>query len=177
MSQTNKYLDGFHQWWTAQGHTARSADGYRSGIRRVNDEFFVPAVRKDMFDALDDAIASGSAVDWLTALIGTISGRIEQTSDVTVKKRLQDNRSQLKRFIDYIAELQEVATASEVETDALVLPDGKQYYDRDVLMRNFSLHIKIQDRISDDKNVFSPFALSADCLRQPTVTIKRFSVS
>ncbi|MDE7386871.1 MAG: hypothetical protein K2N28_07005 [Muribaculaceae bacterium] len=162
MTLTNKYLDGFHTWWTAQGHPSRSADGYRSGIRRVNDEFFVPAVKKNMFDVLDDAISSGSAVDWLTALIGSINARIGQTDDVTARKRLQDNRSQLKRFIDYVAELQDSVAASEADDDAAapeLLPDGKQYYDRDMLVRNFALRIKTQDRMSDGKNVFFPIRI------------------
>ncbi len=163
MNQTNKYLDGFRQWWIQQGHTSRSADSYRSGIKRVNDEFFAPAVHKDMFDVLDDAIAKGSAVNWLTALIGAISARIEQTDDPTAKKRLQDNRSQLKRFIDYIAELQECETASNAEdyesVKSELLPDGKQFYDHETLVKNFSLRIKTQDRISDGKAVFFPIRI------------------
>lgn len=158
----NKYLDGFHDWWTKQGHTTRSADLYRSGIRRVNDEFFAPVVRKDMFDVLDDAISSGSAVDWLTALIGSVSARIEQTDDVTAKKRLQDNRSQLKRFIDYVAELQDSVAESGLSGVDFVpgsLPDGKQYYTRETLASYIVRKLGINDYMNAEADIFLPMRI------------------
>ncbi|MDE7376483.1 MAG: hypothetical protein K2N16_06515 [Muribaculaceae bacterium] len=162
MAQTNKYLEGFHDWWTKQGHASRSADLYRSGIRRVNDEFFVPVVHKDMFDVLDDAISVGNAVDWLTALIGSVSARIEQTDDVTVKKRLQDNRSQLKRFVEYVAELQESVAESGVNGIDLIpgsLPDGKQYYARETLAAYVVRRLGLADYMNVEAEIFLPMRI------------------
>ena len=162
MAQTNKYLDGFHKWWTNQGHSIRSADGYRSGIRRVNDEFFIPTVHKDMFSVLDDAISSGSAVDWLTALIGIISARIEQTDGVSIKKRLQDNRCQLKRFTEYISELQDFMINSgfdDIEIQPELLPDGKHYYSHDKVLSHFARRLSLEDYMKGDAEIFLPMRI------------------
>ena len=145
-----------------QGHNTRSADGYRSGIRRVNDEFFVPVVHKDMFDVLDHTIANGSAVDWLMALIGTISARIEQTDDVSAKKRLQDNRSQLKRFIEYISVIQDLTAdsgLSGLEIVPEILPDGNQFYTHDTLIYYIVSRLAITDFVNADAEIFLPLRI------------------
>lgn len=155
-------MNGFHSWWKKQGHTTRSADSYRSGIRRVNDDFFVPAVRKDMFDELDEAIAAGCAVDWLTALVGVISAKIDQTEDVIAKKRLQDNRSKLKRFIEYVAELQEYAIDSGFSGEEILsekLPDGKKYYTHEILIDYFSRCLSLNDYIQVEAPIFLPIRI------------------
>lgn len=106
-TNTDKILNGFRAWLQRDGYALRSADSYCSGIRRINKEFFTPACHKDMFDELTGAITQGTAVDWLTALLGTIGAKAAETTYPTAKKRLQDNVSHLRKFIEYIADAQD----------------------------------------------------------------------
>lgn len=171
MNQTAKYLDGFRDWWIAQGHTTRSANSYCSAIRRVNDEFFTPATHKSMFDVLDDAVASGSAVNWLTALVGIITHRISSTANVIDKKPMQDCRCKLVRFIEYITELQEAYAASGVDDNTIdmsMLPEDKQFYDRKAIVKNFAFRIRTQDRISDTMSIFYPIRIIGHLFHETT---------
>ena len=98
----NPYLKGFHAWLTNQGMTDRSASSYCSGMNGVNDEFFKPLMGgKDLFGALEDAIQSGTAVDWLTALSSYVAMKAAEATEVTEKKRLQDRNTRLRKFTDY----------------------------------------------------------------------------
>lgn len=176
-TNTDKILNGFREWLQRDGYALRSADSYCSGIRRINKEFFTPACHKDMFDELTGAITQGTAVDWLTALLGTIGAKAAETTDPTAKKRLQDNVSHLRKFIEYIADAQDQAglpvTEEYVELPAFphgvfltgdmittrnIVPNHL-YFDHDSLVKNFSRRIRTQDRISGGKNVFFPIRI------------------
>lgn len=176
-TNTDSILNGFRKWLQRDGYALRSADSYCSGIRRINKEFFIPACHKDMFDELTGAITQGTAVDWLTALLGTIGAKTAETTDTTAKKRLQDNVSHLRKFIEYIADAQDQA-GLPIAQEFVELPDpapgvpdfssyfltgntvpNHLYFDHDSLMKNFSLRIKTQDRISGGKNVFFPIRI------------------
>ncbi|WP_289289944.1 hypothetical protein, partial [Muribaculum intestinale] len=76
-----------------QGYSRRSADSYCSGIRRVNKEFFLPIVNKDLFAELEKAITKGCAVDYIYALTGIIGAKIINARDLKEQKRYQDMRS------------------------------------------------------------------------------------
>ena len=163
-TNTDKFLEGFRQWWLNKGHSKRSADSYCSGIRRVNKEFFLPIVNKDLFDGLVDAVAKGCAENFLTALVGTIGEKSRNTTDPTEKKRLQDNVSHLKKFIEYVVALQDdtVAAIDHSETEQLddsALDSDFEFFDHDTLAGIFSLRIKTQDRMSAGKNVFFPIRI------------------
>lgn len=172
-TNTDKILNGFRKWLTDEGYAQRSADSYCSGIRRVNKEFFFPMCHKDMFDELTGAITQGTAVDWLTALLGTIGAKAAETTDPTAKKRLQDTVSHLRKFIEYIADAQDAAGLPvdeeyvELPKSAPQVPDfqidntatSHQYFDHDFLVKNFSLRITTQNRISGVKNVFFPIRI------------------
>lgn len=175
MERTNKlYLDGFHSWLIKQGSSQRSADSYTSGINRVNEEYFKPIMKgKDLFEALPDAIATGDAINWLTSLEGFITNDIEKTVDdktknildLTKRKSLQDKRSKLRKFIEYVEALQEEYEENNIiENDSddnlhNYIPEGIQYYTRDDLRKNFRLRILTQDRISDGKPIFFPIRI------------------
>ncbi len=176
-TNTDKILNGFRKWLTDEGYAQRSADSYCSGIRRVNKEFFFPMCHKDMFDELTGAITQGTAVDWLTALLGTIGAKVAETTDPTAKKRLQDNVSHLRKFIEYIADAQDAA-GLPVDEEYVEIPEfphgvfltgdmfttrniapNHQYFDHDSLVNIFSGRIRTQDRISGGKNVFFPIRI------------------
>lgn len=162
MNQEKKYLDGFRDWWIAQGHSKRSADSYRSRVKRANIEFYLPIVGKDLFEALDDGIANGKAVDWLYALSGRINYQIKLIDNIVDKKSLQDIRSKLDKFTDYIAVLQEACVESGISGDDIELakmPEGMQYYDQDELIRYFSFRLGSQDFIRKDMAIFYPIRL------------------
>lgn len=172
-TNTDRILNGFRKWLTDEGYAQRSADSYCSGIRRVNKEFFFPMRHKDMFDELTGAITQGTAVDWLTALLGTIGAKAAETTDPTAKKRLQDTVSYLRKFIEYIADAQDAAGLPvdeeyvEIPESATQVPDfqiddttpNHQYFDHDSLVKNFSFRITTQNRISGVKNVFFPIRI------------------
>ncbi|MDE5959628.1 MAG: hypothetical protein K2G59_05665, partial [Muribaculaceae bacterium] len=161
-TNTDKILKGFREWWLREGYSSRSGDSYCSGLRRINREFFLPACHKDMFDELEAAITKCAAVDWLTALIGTIGAKIADTEDYTAKKRLQDMRSHLNKFIEYVDEWQNNAAMpsseeycehpGELTETAPYYSSGSVsnhlYYDHDSLVKIFSSRIKTQNRIS-----------------------------
>ena len=168
------YLNGFHAWLIKQGSSERSADSYTSGINRVNEEYFKPIMKgKDLFEALPEAIATGDAINWLTSLEGFITNDIEKTIndktknilDLTKRKNLQDKRSKLRKFIEYVEALQEEYEENNViETDSddnlnNYIPEGIQYYTRDDLRKIFRLRILTQDRISDGKPIFFPIRI------------------
>lgn len=186
-TNTDKILKGFREWWLREGHSSRSADSYCSGLRRINREFFLPACHKDMFDELEAAITKCAAVDWLTALIGTIGAKIADTEDYTAKKRLQDMRSHLNKFIEFVGEWQNSAAmpSSEEyyeypEEDHETAPElfnfnyqsgpvsNHLYFDHDVLVKSFMLRIKTQDRISGGKNVFFPIRILGTLFSEAT---------
>ena len=171
MNNQNRYLNGFHSWLINQGSSERSADSYTSGVNRVNEEYFKPLMKgKNLFEALPEAIATGEAINWLTSLEGFITNDIEKTVDAKTKtvldpikrKNLQDKRSKLRKFIEYVNALQEEYEENNIiETDSddnlnNYIPEGIQYYTRDDLRRNFRLRILTQDRISDGKTIFFP---------------------
>lgn len=167
-TNARKFLDGFRKWWQEQGHSIRSADSYCTGIRRVNKEFFFPLVHKDLFDVLDDAVKKDCAEDFLTALVGTVGERCRNTTDPTDKKRLQDTVSHLKKFIEYVAWLQDNAVASETVTvgefttpmPSINSTDAdREYFERDTLVNIFARRIKTQDRMSAGKNIFFPIRI------------------
>lgn len=191
-TNTDKILNGFREWLQRDGYALRSADSYCSGIRRINKEFFTPACHKDMFDELTGAITQGTAVDWLTVLLGTIGAKAAETTYPTAKKRLQDNVSHLRKFIEYIADAQDQAglpvTEEYVELpepDSAV-PDFNSYFhtgntvpnhlyfDHDSLVKNFSLRIKTQDRISGGKNVFFPIRILGSLFSEASRNHKDF---
>ena len=192
-TNTDKILNGFRKWLTDEGYAQRSADSYCSGIRRVNKEFFFPMCHKDMFDELTGAITQGTAVDWLTALLGTIGAKAAETTDPTAKKRLQDNVSHLRKFIEYIADAQDAA-GLPVDEEYVEIPEfphgvfltgdmittrntapNHQYFDHDSLVKNFSLRIKTQDRISGGKNVFFPIRILGKLFSDATRNHKEIS--
>ena len=174
MNNHNHCLNGFHSWLIKQGSSERSADSYTSGINRVNEEYFKPIMKgKDLFEALPEAIATGDAINWLTSLEGFITNDIEKTVDdktkiildPTKRKNLQDKRSKLRKFIEYVEALQEEYKENNVienESDDNLnnyIPEGIQYYTRDDLRKIFRLRILTQDRISDGKPIFFPIRI------------------
>ena len=181
-TNTDKILKGFREWWLREGHSSRSADSYCSGLRRINREFFLPACHKDMFDELEAAITKCAAVDWLTALIGTIGAKIADTEDITAKKRLQDMRSHLNKFIEFVDEWQNSDAMpssgeycehpGELTETAQYYSSGSVsnhlYYDHDSLVKIFSSRIKTQNRISGGKTVFFPIRIIGTLFSEAT---------
>ncbi len=181
-TNTDKILKGFREWWLREGHSSRSADSYCSGLRRINREFFLPACHKDMFDELEAAITKCAAVDWLTALIGTIGAKIADTEDITAKKRLQDMRSHLNKFIEFVDEWQNSDAMpssgeycehpGEFTETAQYYSSGSVsnhlYYDHDSLVKIFSSRIKTQNRISGGKTVFFPIRIIGTLFSEAT---------
>lgn len=168
------YLNGFHAWLIKQGSSERSADSYTSGINRVNEEYFKPKLKgKDLLEALPEAIATGDAINWLTSLEGFITNDIEKTVDdktknildPTKRKNLQDKRSKLRKFIEYVEAIQEEYEENNIiENDSEenlnnYIPQGLQYFTRDDLRKIFRLRILTQDRISDGKPIFFPIRI------------------
>lgn len=176
-NNTDRILPGFREWWLREGYTSRSADSYCSGIRRANKEFFEPTCRKDMFDELTTAIARGTAVDWLTALIGTIGAKAADTTDPAARKGLQDILCHLRKFIGYIAEAQDNAALPEtaeyvrLPEPAPGVPDfnsyfmadsvvrNHAYFDHDTLVNDFSRRIRSLACESGSGNVFVPMRI------------------
>ena len=180
-TNTDKILKEFRDWLLREGYTSRSADSYCSGLRRINKDFFLPACHKEMFDELDTAAAKGSAVDWLTALIGTIGAKIADTENTTDKKRPQDMRSHLNKFIEFVDEWQNnnaMPTTEEYYEYPETTPElfnfnsgpvsNHENFDHDSLVRNFVLRIKTQDRISGGKNVFFPIRILGSLFSEAT---------
>lgn len=144
----NPYLEGFHAWLKNHGMTDRSSDSYCSGMNRVNDEFFKPLMGgKDLFVALEDAIQSGTAVDWLTALSSYVAMKAAEATEITEKKRLQDRNTRLRKFTDYVETLQKrVITDGESFDITKYIPDEVIFYDRAILERRLTR-----------KSIFRPF--------------------
>lgn len=174
MTETNTdiILNSFREWWLREGHSSRSADSYCSGLRHINKEFFIPICHKDMFDELEIAIAKGTAVDWLTALLGTIGAKIAEIENSPDKKRLQDMRSHLYKFIEYVDEWQNNAAMPSTE-EYYEYPEttpelynfnfgpvsNHPFFDHDDLVKILSRHIKFMDCINGDKDVFFPIRI------------------
>ena len=117
-------LKSYAVWLRNQG--IKSVNIFTSGITKVNEEFFMPVRHKDMFEELQGAISRRKAVDWLTSLESFINIAFEKTVirqdtdefgngvgpivkilDITEKKKLENRRNCLRKFIEYVKFLQE----------------------------------------------------------------------
>ena len=120
----NKILKSYAHWLKNQG--IKSVNVFTSGITKVNEEFFMPVRHKDMFEVLPEAIRRQEAVDWLTSLESFINlaiektvdrqgkdefgngiGSVMETLDVAKRKKLENRRNRLRKFISYVKFLQE----------------------------------------------------------------------
>lgn len=127
----NSILKSYAVWLRNQG--IKSVNVFTSGISKVNEESFMPVRQKDMFEILPDAIRSQEAVDWLTSLESFINlafektvvrqdkdefgngiGPIREILDLTEKKKLENRRNCLRKFIEYVAFLQENLNEDEI---------------------------------------------------------------
>ena len=169
-TNTEKFLEGFRQWWLRQGYSRRSADSYCSGIRRVNKEFFLPIVNKDLFAELEKAITKGCAVDYIYALTGIIGAKIINARDLKEQKRYQDMRSCLCKFTEYITERQESilmpgrwSEADEVGLSNIMSESDHQYYDYATLIKMLSQQIRARGYINTKKNIYFSMRL-LECL-------------
>lgn len=171
---TNPYLKGFRAWLIDQGSPERSAYSFVYAVSCVNEEYFKPLLEgKDMFEALPDAIASGTAVNWLTSLEGFITHDIEKTIDretknildVTKRKHLQDMRCKLRKFKKYVEGLQNDYKRNndgENETGSVInsyIPDNMQYYTRDNLRKIFRLRILHLNITSGSQGTLYPISV------------------
>ena len=181
-NNTEKFLEGFRQWWQEQGHTRRSADSYCSGIRRVNKEFFLPIVNKDLFAELEKAVAKGCAVDYINALTGIIGAKVFNAEDLKERKHYQDMRSCLCKFTEYITERQESilmpggwSKTNDVIFSDIVSESDYQYYDYESLMRILSHEIRARGYINTKKKIyFSMRLLERLFFRSETEQVKYF---
>ena len=117
-------LKSYAVWLRNQG--IKSVNIFTSGITKVNEEFFMPVCQKDMFEELPEAISRRKAVDWLTPLESFINIALEKTVvhkdrdefgngvgpivkilDLTGKKKMENRRNCLRKFIEYVKFLQE----------------------------------------------------------------------
>lgn len=120
----SKILNSYAIWLKNQG--IKSANVFTSGISKVNEEFFMPVSHKDMFEELPRAIERCEAVDWLTSLESFINlafektimrkdkdengnavGPIVKVLDITEKKKLENRRNCLRKFIEFVESCQE----------------------------------------------------------------------
>ena len=106
MNKSNSILDGFHAWLRQQGSTVRSADSFCSAIRRINETYFVPRMGKDLMKELPRSVGGGNVSGWLMCLEGFLGLDIEKAHGAR-KKFLQDKRSKLRKFVEYIEKLEE----------------------------------------------------------------------
>lgn len=142
----NKILKSYAVWLKNQG--IKSANVFTSGISKVNEEFFMPVCHKDMFEELPRAIERYEAVDWLTSLESFINLAFEKTIvrqdkdengngvgpiieilNVKEKKKLENRRNSLRKFIEYIKILQEVSTGLTDE-DFLKVRGTNVFFDK-----------------------------------------------
>lgn len=147
----NKLLKSYAIWLKNQG--IKSANVFTSGISKVNEEFFMPVCHKDMFEELPRAIGRCEAVDWLTSLESFINlafektivrkdkdengnavGPIVKVLDITEKKKLENRRNCLRKFIEFVAILQEVSNGLSDE-DFLRVSNSNVFFDKAKLER------------------------------------------
>lgn len=121
--ENNTILKSYAVW--LKNHGIGSVNIFTSGIRKVNEEFFIPIRNKDMFEELPGAIRRQEAVDWLITLESFINlalektvvrqekdefgngiGPIKEILNLTEKKKLENRRNSLRKFIEYIKYLQ-----------------------------------------------------------------------
>lgn len=121
--EKNAILKSYAVWLKNQG--IKNPQIYTSGIRKVNEEFFMPVCHRDMFEELPGAISRQKAVDWLTSLESFINlafektvvrqdtdglrggvGSVLETIDPKEKKKLESRRNSLRKFIEYVEFLQ-----------------------------------------------------------------------
>lgn len=124
-------MKSYAVWLRNQG--IKSASIFTSGITKVNEEYFMPVRRKDMFEELPGAISRREAVNWLTSLesfiniafektvvrqdmdeYGNAVGPIVKILDVIGKKKLENRRNSLRKFIEYVKFLQENQDDEEI---------------------------------------------------------------
>ena len=126
----------------------------------------MPVRHKDMFDVLPDAISRQEAVDWLTSLesfinlalektvvrqdkdeYGNAVGPIVKVLDITEKKKLENRRNCLRKFIEYVKVLQDVATENPVEEDAFLKVDKSQvFFSKEKLQKDAPIFYNFMDK-------------------------------
>lgn len=160
--QNRDLLDGFHAWLKLQGCSTRSADSFRSAIRIINDRYFSQILNgKDMIHEVESSLFSGKAVEWLLGLEGFITIDIEK-SEGAEKKFLQDKRSKFRKFINFIADLENNGvkdSGSSDETDKpQLIAAGTELYTSSYLKKIFTARILARNITEYRYPVFFPLS-------------------
>lgn len=162
----NKLLKSYAVWLKNQG--IKSVNVFTSGITKVNEEFFMPVRNKDMFEELPEAIRRQEAVDWLTSLESFINlafektvtrqekdefgngiGPIKKILDLTEKKKLENRRNCLRKFIEYVNILQEVSTVMPGDELFLKVDKSNVLFDKERLERNTPIFYNYIEKEAD----------------------------
>ena len=162
-------LKSYAVWLRNQG--IKSVSVFTSGITKVNEEFFMPVRHKDMFEELPGAIMRQEAVDWLTSLESFINLALEKTVvrqetdefgngvgpivkilDITEKKKLENRRNCLRKFIKYVKFLQEASVLPQHDGDDFLTSDKSTvFYSREKLEKTLDIFYNF---FSDSVDIF-----------------------